>query len=258
MLLLVAGYSFSSYSTGPSGTVLTCSRSSCHSFVTDKTYLNYSIKEKWSGLMVKDSFYKANTDYVIELTGINKDSLEHFGFQSIATSSTGSGSGTLVALSASTSSTAISGNPTIAHNSIIEGIKKGHFEISFEWRSPNSGSGDIAFSSILNAVNFNGSSSGDQPSEIASIFLKEKSELNIQENKNFNGFKVLPNPCTNLLHFETTYSNKFMVTVFSFDGHELIPPSHQNNIDVSALAAGVYLLRLNTENGQQTATFVKQ
>lgn len=208
--------------------------------------------------MVKDSFYKANTDYVILLTGINKDSLEHFGFQSIASSSTGSAVGTLIAISANTNSTMISGNPTVGHNTVIEGIKKGHFEVSFEWHSPNPGSGDIAFNSILNSVNFNGSSSGDQPSEISSIYLKEKTELNIKENKSFNGFKVLPNPCNQMLHIETTYSNKFSVSVYDLGGRELIVSSHQNNIDVSALAAGVYLLRFNTEDGQQTATFVKQ
>lgn len=208
--------------------------------------------------MVKDSLYKVNTDYVIELNGINKDSLWHFGFQSIATSSTGSASGTLTVILANTNSAAISGNPTIAHKTVIESSKKGLFEISFEWRSPNSGSGDIAFNSILNAVNFNGSSSGDQPSEIASINLKEKIEMKIPNAKNFHGFKIQPNPCTHLLHIESPFSDKFRATVYDVAGRELIAPNHLNNIDVSALAAGVYLLRLNTENGQQTTTFVKQ
>lgn len=258
LLLLVIGYSVSSYSSGPGGTVLTCSRSSCHHFTPDKTSLHFELKEKWSGIKVNDGFYKPNTDYIVELKGINKDSLEFFGFQTIVTTSTGTRSGTLKATSPKTSITMISGNETIAHNIAIEGIKKGVFEISFDWTSPNAGAGDINFNSILNAVNMDESTSGDQPSEISSTNLKEKIDLKIYTSKIIEKISLYPNPCSNILNIETASFAKFTATVYDIAGRQVIAPSHQNSIDVSALTNGLFMLRLNTGVGQETLSFIKQ
>ena len=256
--LLLFGYTVSSYSSGPAGTVLSCSRSSCHHFIPDKTSINIKLVEKWSGLNVHDGFYKPNTEYIIEINGTNKDSLEHFGFQTMISTGTGATGGTLIASSPKTNTTLIGANPTIAHNTVIEGVKKGLFKINFEWIAPNPGVGEINFASILNAVNMDESASGDQPSEIVSLMLKEKIDLKIQPNRTIKASCIYPNPCSNVLNIETASATKFMATVYDVAGRQVMAPSHQNSIDVSTLSNGLYILRLQSEEGQQTVSFIKQ
>ena len=256
--LLIIAYSVSSYSTGPAGTVLSCSRSSCHHFIPDKTSINIKLVEKWSGLIVNDGFYKPNAEYIIEINGANKDSLEHFGFQTMLSTGTGTTGGTLIASSPKTNTTLIGANPTIAHNTAIEGVKKGLFKINFEWIAPNPGVGEINFASILNAVNRDESASGDQPSEIVSLMLKEKIDLKILPNRTIKASSIYPNPCSNILNIETASSTKFMATVYDVAGRQVMAPSHQNSIDVSTLSNGLYMLHLQSEEEQQTVGFIKQ
>jgi hypothetical protein len=256
--LLLFGYTVSSYSSGPAGTVLSCSRSSCHHFIPDKTSIDIKLVEKWSGLIVNDGFYKPNTEYIIEINGTNKDSLEHFGFQTMLSTGTGTTGGTLNASSPKTNTTLIGANPTIAHNAAIEGVKKGLFKINFEWTAPNPGAGEINFTSILNAVNNDESASGDQPSEIVSTILKEKIDVKIRTNTTIKASSIYPNPCSHMLNIETASATQFMATVYDIAGRQVIAPIQQNSIDVSALTNGLYMLRLNTKEGQQIVSFIKQ
>jgi hypothetical protein len=49
-----------------------------------------------------------------------------------------------------------------------------------------------------------------------------------------------------------------MATVYDVAGRQVMAPGHQNSIDVSTLSNGLYILRLQSEEGQQTVSFIKQ
>jgi hypothetical protein len=49
-----------------------------------------------------------------------------------------------------------------------------------------------------------------------------------------------------------------MTSIFDLAGRQMIATSHQKSIDVSNLVPGVYIIRINTAEGQQISTFVKQ
>jgi hypothetical protein len=61
-----------------------------------------------------------------------------------------------------------------------------------------------------------------------------------------------------MLNIETASATQFMATVYDIAGRQVIAPIQQNSIDVSALTNGLYMLRLNTKEGQQIVSFIKQ
>jgi hypothetical protein len=61
-----------------------------------------------------------------------------------------------------------------------------------------------------------------------------------------------------MLNLETATNTKFIASVYDVAGRQVIAPSQQNSIDVSALTNGLYMLRLQSEEGQQTVGFIKQ
>ena len=82
------------------------------------------------------------------------------------------------------------------------------------------------------------------------------STLSIAENS-LNNFKVYPNPAEdklNLFWSATNLSNEMSVQVYSLNGKRLLSQSYNekpSELNVSQLASGVYLLKVNS--GDQSA-----
>ncbi|WP_420572221.1 T9SS type A sorting domain-containing protein [Kordia sp.] len=75
--------------------------------------------------------------------------------------------------------------------------------------------------------------------------------LHIEEVSNaINQITVYPNPVKNILHIETTSQLKSIV-LFSMLG-EKISSTNQNNIDLSAISNGLYMLQVELLNGNIT------
>lgn len=249
--------------TGSPGSTATCSGSTCHSAASASNTTTQiggpiflTVK---GGAPEAAGLYNPGVTYVVRLAGENKFARPKFGFQVTAVKkSDGTKAGTLVATNTTqTQLVAIGGRDIIEHKTPINTTLGGLCDITFEWTAPPTGTGDVDFYAVINAVNGTGSTDGDQPSPSLKATFKDKT-TSIGEIKNNIASKIYPNPCSNVLNIETAGTAKFMSTVYDLAGRQVIAPGHQSNIDVSALAAGVYLLRLNTEDGQQTATFVKQ
>jgi hypothetical protein len=66
-----------------------------------------------------------------------------------------------------------------------------------------------------------------------------------------NVISVYPNPCQNQLQFQSTEKIK-TVSVISIDGKIVLQfnEMNQNNLDVSSLKVGIYLLKIETEQGK--------
>lgn len=271
----IAYLGFTSYSAGPatgglgnisgSAGVANCSGGSCHpagnasnTYPSSSTAGIVSLYSNSSATALVVGGYVPGTKYWVKLTAGNKTPLPKFGFQVSCVSGTTTkvNAGTLAAMPSS--NTVVKTGPinVIEHTKALDATSFQYVTI-FEWTAPPAGTGDVTFYAMVNAVDGTGTTANDQPSVGMTKTFYEKT-TSIGEIKNNIASKIYPNPCDNLLNIETTSNDKFMATVYDLAGRQVIAPSHQNNIDVSALNAGVYMLRLNTENGQQTATFVKQ
>lgn len=268
----IAYLGFTSYSAGPggsglnltgsSGSAASCSGAGCHPSATGKTMALSGgpvfLKVKSSSEAVTNGKYIAGTTYVVTFSGTNSTPLPKFGFQIACIKSDKTNAGTLTATATNTAKRTVAGVSIIEHTAALpQGTLPGTYNVSFEWTAPAAGTGNVTFAGIFNAVNGSSSVLGDEPSNgLTQVFTEQPASIN--EKINNIASKIYPNPCSNVLNIETFGTAKFMSTVYDLAGRQVIAPSHQNNIDVSALNAGVYMLRLNTEDGQQTATFVKQ
>ena len=202
--------------------------------------------------------YVPGTKYYVKLTAGNTTPLPKFGFQASCVSGTTTkiNAGTLAAMPSS--NTVVKTGPinVIEHTKALTATSLQYVSI-FEWTAPPAGTGDVTFYVIVNAVDGTNTPANDQPSIGMTKTFYEKT-TSINEKINNIASKVYPNPCSNVLNIETTSTAKFMATVYDVAGRQVIAPSHQSSIDVSSLTNGLYMLRLNTEEGQQTVSFIKQ
>lgn len=203
--------------------------------------------------------YVPGTKYWVKLTAGNKTPLPKFGFQVSCVSGTTTkvNAGTLAAMPSSNTVVKTGTINVIEHTKALAYSSLFQYEVIFEWTAPPAGTGDVTFYAMVNAVDGTGTTANDQPGVGMTKTFYEKT-TSIGEIKNEIASKIYPNPCTNVLNIEAAGSAKFMATVYDLAGRQVIAPAHQSNIDVSSLTTGVYMLRLNTEDGQQTTTFVKQ
>jgi hypothetical protein len=86
----------------------------------------------------------------------------------------------------------------------------------------------------------------------------------IPQLKLFQVMEVYPNPATNKLTLQTTnmQGNKYTLQILALDGQvlmqQVITNPNQNEIDVSMLPAGMYLIALQDEKQRAVRKFVKQ
>jgi len=82
-------------------------------------------------------------------------------------------------------------------------------------------------------------------SEERKSFKADGSALNISNHQNTNSFSVFPNPVKDIL---TINGNFISVDIFDIYG-KIVLSSDSNNINVSSLANGIYLLNINSKEG---------
>lgn len=120
-----------------------------------------------------------------------------------------------------------------------------------KWIAPESGKGDVTFYTAGNAVNRNGSSSGDDPA-VASLIVKEAIASSINDITSEN-FVVYPNPTSSLLNLELKEGMEGQYEIVDMIGRRILknPINDRiSSIDISLFNKGIYLLRLLDENGQ--------
>jgi hypothetical protein len=243
---------------GAGGTTASCGGSGCHAASSAKTTGTFALRVKSTGALVTNNKYFGGVAYTVTLGGTNTSLLTKFGFQIAATKADNTNAGNLVATATNTAVRTVTSIKIGEHTAALPaGTLPGVYTVTFDWTAPPVGSGPVTFYGIINAVNGTGDASGDEPSNpLTQVFNETTASIN--ENASNIANKIFPNPCSNVLNIEANTSSKLMTTIFDLAGRQMIAPSHQTSIDVSALVPGVYVLRINTEEGQQTSTFVKQ
>lgn len=102
-----------------------------------------------------------------------------------------------------------------------------------------SGTGDLDFAPVLNITY------GNQPT------------LSVPENKIEQKVVLYPNPSSDILNVRVDYAQFHQITLHSIDGKKVMQ-STSKKIDVSALPAGTYFVKVTTDKGISTQKFIKK
>ncbi|GGE44190.1 hypothetical protein GCM10010832_25270 [Psychroflexus planctonicus] len=75
----------------------------------------------------------------------------------------------------------------------------------------------------------------------------------------FNEFTFYPNPAKDLLHMESQQNKIDQIVIYNLNGKQVLNSTYNENqpIDVSNLAKGMYLVKVQTENGSLTKKLIK-
>jgi hypothetical protein len=245
--------------TGGPGAAGNCS--SCHSGATGTT-MNISLRKKSDNTPVSGQ-YSPGAVYIVKVSG-NHASLTGFGFQIMATKSNNTQAGTFSNLG-SNYHTKLQGGLTLVEHHHVLNKTGSEFVAEFDWTAPVTGTGNVSFYGALNAVNKNGSTSGDAPSPSFNMTLSEN-PVSVASVAKQAAIRVYPNPASDLLHVELAdaASNNLSYAVFDLNGKKLIETkatatgNNQVNIPVQDLVKGVYFLRIANGAEITTIPFAKQ
>lgn len=129
---------------------------------------------------------------------------------------------------------------------------------NMKWKAATAGKGAISFYAVGNAVNSNGGTGGDSPTaSIKATFAEQPTSLNELENA-VTEFNLFPNPTLERLNVKMELQTDKICEVRLTDGvgkvvmatqWHLKSGSNQQNIDMSAYAAGQYRLTLSNQDG---------
>ncbi len=73
-----------------------------------------------------------------------------------------------------------------------------------------------------------------------------------------NSFTIYPVPVNNILNIELAASGVYEYAIIDITGKTAVKGTFSNTINVSRLASGTYILKINTENGIYTKQFIKE
>lgn len=127
--------------------------------------------------------------------------------------------------------------------------------IPLSWQAPPAGTGTVAFYGAGNAVNGNGSSSGDG-ADTSFLKIVEGAPSSIDELlSEAEPLSVTPNPVSGPVVFTSEFSIE-RVDIFDLRGN-LIITVKDSNVDLSGLTSGTYFAKARGSQQIATARFIK-
>lgn len=130
----------------------------------------------------------------------------------------------------------------------------GSDSIPVKWIAPDMGSGDITFYAAANAVNGNGSSSGDG-SDTVQITIKEGMTSSL-DFLNESSVELFPNPVQDYLNIKSETLPDELI-VYNQSGQIMLKSYASNQLDLSHLNSGVYILHLLKDDSRIVKQLVK-
>ena len=131
---------------------------------------------------------------------------------------------------------------------------------SMTWIAPAKGSGNVTFYGSALATNGDGKKSGDDYENIPNLVLPESISTSIGDIMNSVELNVYPNPSSSYITVQSNESYS-LITVIDLNGKELIRNKKGGNnqiIDVSNLANGMYMVRVEGASDTKEIKFIKQ
>lgn len=271
----IIALTFSSYSNGPfqggagnrtgsAGTSASCSGGGCHDANSANTTAGIGLLTLSNGPV---SAYTPGVTYKVQVIGGNTTGLPKFGFQVSCAkqSATSTKAGTFANATNIAVRNATGSMPVVEHTAPLAGNVAGGqaaYITSFNWTAPAKGTGTVRFYVTLNAVNGNGSVTGDQPATTTPLDVPEAPSSSIASVERLH-LSVYPNPTTDELHLQLNGADDCLVHVFDISGkvassQSVTVTNGSASINTSRLRAGNYYVLLQQGSQQYGATFQKQ
>lgn len=251
--------------TGSPGSSSTCS--GCHSGGGGTTTGAIEVRLKSAGASSTPvTSYVAGETYIITITGGNPTAgLDDFGFQFTALkSSDNTTTGTYSNFGAMTHGFPTATPTIVEHNQAIPKTA-GVYEVSFDWTAPATAVGGINMYAIINAVDKDGSVSGDRPSSTISLALVDKTSVAKITSEVV--VKAYPNPVLNTLTIDLDKADAGIYTVQAYNMKgatvaamemNIGPGSYTGSVNTSAWAPGMYFISIQKDGYKHVVPVVKQ
>lgn len=247
--------------TGSAGTTANCTGSGCH-VANDASY-TVSIKLLLNGSQV--SSYQVGKTYQVLLTGIAPGTTRtRFGFQlsSVIAASTSTQAGTLgttgrpgVALRGSSLQLVEHSTPLTGQN-----VSGSYVDtVTVNW-TPGSSLGTVRFYATMNAVNNNGSTSGDLPNA-TTLDIAEAPPTGVAS-VSTGLIGVYPNPATSVLHVPLEAGTSDL-SILDATGRLILSQkfhvqgSQTESVNIEKLTSGQYFLHVSRNGTMHAVPFTK-
>lgn len=129
---------------------------------------------------------------------------------------------------------------------------------SFNWTAPAVDEGDITFYAAVLAANGSGSS-GDQVVTTSKTVVHSTLSVN---DENSLAFDIFPNPSRDFLYIKLPNAlSKGFVEIFDFSGRSVLAAKIDridNTLNLNNLSAGMYILRLTSEEKSGIKKFIRE
>ncbi|PHN08307.1 choice-of-anchor V domain-containing protein [Flavilitoribacter nigricans] len=140
---------------------------------------------------------------------------------------------------------------------------------TIDWTAPAGGLGDVRIYAGGNAVNGNGSVSGDVGTFLSDpLVITEAGTSNVRDQElTFDAIRISPNPTRSgaLLSLDNSRPGRYLLTVYNAVGQlieqqslDLVMGEQSHWIDLDAQPRGLYFLRLTNGQQQLTRKILKQ
>lgn len=186
-----------------------------------------------------------------------------FGFQISPQDITGAELGTLVITDpTNTKLVGTSGNYA-THSTAGSSFPSGIATWSFNWIAPIAGTGEVTFYGAFNITNNNNIASGDAI-KLSTLIVQENVSASLNDIVSKpEAWNIYPNPSENIICLVNEDNSRLIsLSIMDINGkliNTLIAEdiSNNQNIDISDLQKGVYILTIASENGISTKRFIK-
>lgn len=242
---------------GPGSAGSTCA--SCHSGGIQGTTMRIALRKKSNNTDVGTS-YNPGATYIVKITG-NHPSLTTFGFQMMSLKPGNTQAGSYANLG-NNHHTKTQGGVVLVEQHHPLSKTGSEFSTEFEWVAPETGTGNVTFYGVLNAVNGDGGTGGDAPGTPVTLTLNE-SPTGIEQTLS-SKLNVYPNPANDYLYIGMPMDGECLFTVFDMTGKKVadykwtIAAHASARLNISALNSGTYFLSIASDEKVQTIYFVKQ
>jgi hypothetical protein len=249
--------------TGGPGSAGNCA--SCHSGGGGTTTGTIELRKASTGAAGPVvSSYLPDSFYIVTLSG-NNTSLASFGFQLMALKlvNNTTNAGSFSNFPANTHLASVSGRNILEHSSALSKTNN-QYEVSFTWKAPPAGTGDASFHGIINAVNNNGSTSGDKPGPAVTKQIAEAVINSVNDVSSGITIAAYPNPFRDQLTIGVTTigTRASRVLVYDMRGMKIMDTQLSGGrdltINTSTWQSGVYMVYTVGEHVQQAIPVVKK
>ena len=133
---------------------------------------------------------------------------------------------------------------------------------AFEWTAPAAGSGPVTFYGAFNLTNSSGTTAGDQII-LSSTTIQENTSASIGSiDANSAKVTLCPNPATDCFYLKNdlSASQEINITIIDITGKVVkrIENSTATTVDVSDIAKGYYVVRIETDKGVAIKKLIKE